>query len=69
MAIHSAIFRSKGQASQLIPDHVQQIAAHVAQNSPSIVKHMSNFYAQHPDLSKTIGGAALTITLAKMMEA
>lgn len=57
------------QASQLTPDQVQQIAAHAEQNSPGIVEHMSNFYAQHSGLIKTLGGAALTIALAKMAEA
>jgi hypothetical protein len=30
---------------------------------------MSDFYAQHSGLVKTLGGAALTIALAKMADA
>ena len=56
------------QASQLTPDQVQQIANHAEQHSPGIVDKMSGFYAEHPGLIKTLGGAALAIALAKMAE-
>jgi len=56
------------QASKLTPDQVQQIAAHAEQHSPGIIDTMSGFYAQHPGLVKTLGGAALSIALAKMAE-
>jgi len=56
------------QASQLTPEQVQQIASHAEQHSPGIVDAMSAFYAQHPGLVKTLGGAALTIALAKMAD-
>jgi hypothetical protein len=36
--------------------------------NPSIVDKVSAIYAQHPTLIKTLGGAALTIALAKMAE-
>ncbi|MBC7756092.1 MAG: hypothetical protein H7Z20_05475 [Bdellovibrio sp.] len=54
------------QAAQLSPEQVQQMADHAQQNNPSIVDHMSDFYAQHSGLIKTLGGAALAIALAKM---
>ncbi len=54
------------QAFQLAPDQVQQIADHAQKNSPGIVEHMSDFYAQHSGLIKTLGGAALTIALEKI---
>lgn len=54
------------QASQLSPDDVAQVAAHAEQHSPGIVDRMSDFYAQHPGLVKTLGGAALTIAMARM---
>ena len=56
------------QASQLTPEQVQQMADHAQQNNPSIVGHMSDFYAQHSGLIKTLGGAALAIALAKMAD-
>jgi hypothetical protein len=56
------------QASQLSPDQVQVIASHAEQANPGIIDRMSEFYAQHPALVKTVGGAALSIALAKMAE-
>ncbi len=56
------------QASQLSPDQVQVIASHAEQANPGIVDRMSEFYAQHPTLVKTVGGAALSIALSKMAE-
>ena len=56
------------QASKLTPEQVQVIASQAEQHNPGIVDQMSNFYAQHTGLIKTLGGAALTIALAKMAE-
>ena len=56
------------QASRLTPEQVQVIASHAEQHNPGIVDEMSGFYAQHAGLIKTLGGAALTIALAKMAE-
>lgn len=57
---------SPEQASQLSPQQIQQVAEHAEQHSPSVIDKMSDFYAQHPGLIKTLGGAALTIALAKI---
>lgn len=56
------------QASKLTPEQVQVIASHAEQHNPGIVEEMSGFYAQHSGLIKTLGGAALSIALAKMAE-
>ncbi len=56
------------QASKLTPAQVQDIAQHAEQSNPGIVDKMSSFYAEHPGLVKTLGGAALAIALAKMAE-
>ena len=56
-------------AAQFTPEQVQQIASHAEQHSPGIVDQMSDFYAQHSGLIKTLGGAALTIALARMANA
>lgn len=53
-------------ATKLTPDQVQQIASHAEQRSPNIIDKMGDFYAQHPGLVKTLGGAALSIALAKI---
>jgi len=56
------------QAQNVSPEVVQQIAAHAEKTDPSIVDKASAFYAQHTTLVKTLGGAALTIALAKVAE-
>src|SRR4051812_11448934 len=59
---------SPEQAQQVAPAQVQQIASQAEQHSPDIVEKMSGFYAEHPGLVKTLGGAVLSIALAKMAE-
>jgi hypothetical protein len=56
------------QAQSISPDVVQQLAAHAEKADPSIVDKASAFYAQHPTLVKTLGGAALSIALAKVAQ-
>lgn len=56
------------QAQSISPELVQQIATHAEKADPSIVDKASAFYAQHATLVKTLGGAALTIALAKVAE-
>lgn len=54
------------QATQLSAQQVQQLAQHAERADPGIVDTLSGFYAQHPALVKTLGGAALTIALSKI---
>jgi hypothetical protein len=56
------------QAQKISPEVVQQLATHAQQSNPSIVESVSNFYAQHSTLIKTLGGTALTVALAKVAE-
>jgi hypothetical protein len=56
------------QAQKLSPKAVQQLATHAQNSNPSVVESVSNFYAQHTTLVKTLGGAALAIALAKVAE-
>jgi len=56
------------QAQSVPPEVVQQIADHAQKADPSIVDKASAFYAQHTTLVKTLGGAALSIALAKVAE-
>ena len=56
------------QASQVSPEVVQQLAAHAEKSDPSLIDKASAFYSQHPALIKTLGGAALTIAMAKMAQ-
>ncbi len=56
------------QAEQIPPEVVQQVAHQAEQKDPSVVDMISNVYAEHPTLIKTLGGAALTIALAKIAD-
>jgi hypothetical protein len=56
------------QAEQIPPEEVREIAAEAEKRDPSIIDQFSQFYAQHPTLIKTLGGAALAIALAKIAE-
>jgi hypothetical protein len=56
------------QAQTVSPEVVQQIATHAEKADSSIIDKASAFYAQHSSLVKTLGGAALTIALAKVAE-
>jgi len=52
------------EASQVTPDQVKVIANHAEQHDPSILDKVGGFYAQHPQLVKTLGSAAVAIALA-----
>lgn len=56
------------QAATMSPEQVRDIAEKAEQNNPSIVDRMGDFYAEHPQLVKTIGGAALAILLGRMAQ-
>ena len=56
------------QAEQISPEAVQQIAQQAQEKDPSIIDRVSDFYAQHPTLVKSLGAAALTIALAKIAQ-
>jgi hypothetical protein len=52
------------QASQMRPEDVQEIARRAQEHDPSVMDRVGGFYAQHPELVKTLGSAALAIALA-----
>ncbi|MDT4895208.1 MAG: hypothetical protein QOH25_285 [Acidobacteriota bacterium] len=54
------------QAGQIPPEAVQQVAEEAQKHDPSIIERISEFYAEHPTLVKTLGTAALTIALSKI---
>ena len=45
-----------------------EVAAHAEEQHAGVIDEVSQFYAQHSGLIKTLGGAALAIALAKMKE-
>lgn len=56
------------QAQQVDPQQVQVAVTQAQRHDPGIVDGLSDFYAQHAGLIKTLGGAALTIALAKISQ-
>ena len=56
------------QASQLTPQQVQDVVEHAHQSNPGIAQDLASFYAQHSGLIKTLGGAALAVTLSKLKD-
>jgi hypothetical protein len=52
------------QASQLTPQQVQTIATQAEKHDPTVLDKVGGFYAEHPQLVKTLGSAALAIALA-----
>lgn len=54
------------QADQIPPEAVEEIAAQAEKKDPSVIDQVSNFYAEHPTLVKTLGAAALTIALSQI---
>jgi hypothetical protein len=59
---------SAEQAAQIDPAEVQALAQHVEQHNPSIVDRVSEVYAEHPTLIKTLGAVALGIAVKKIAE-
>jgi hypothetical protein len=53
-------------ASQISAEQVQQLAQQAERTNPSIVDQVSNFYAQHPDVVKALGGAAIAIAIQRI---
>jgi hypothetical protein len=56
------------QAEQLSSEQVQQLAEQAHQNNPSIVDQISQFYAQHPTIVKSLGAGALALIMSHMYE-
>jgi hypothetical protein len=48
------------------PRDVQEVARQAERANPSIVERMSSFYAQHPQLVRNLGSAALSIAMRQM---
>ncbi|MEP6656999.1 MAG: hypothetical protein ABJC33_07165, partial [Betaproteobacteria bacterium] len=57
---------SPQQASQLTPEQVSAIATHAETHDPSIVDRVGGFYAEHPQLVKSLGAAALAIVMGRL---
>lgn len=52
------------QAAQLTPAQVQEMASQAERHDPTVMDKIGGYYAEHPQLVKTLGSAALAIALA-----
>lgn len=57
---------SPQQAAQVPPQAVEVLAQNAAKRDPSIMDQAAGFYAQHPNLVKGIGVAALGLLMSRM---
>jgi len=53
-------------AEELTPQQMQEIAEAAEKKDPNVMDKVGAFYAQHPELVKALGGAALAIALGQM---
>ena len=56
------------QASQVPPHEVETLAKQAATKDPTIVDKAAGFYAQHPQLVKGIGVAALGLLMSRISQ-
>lgn len=54
------------QASTLSTEQVKEIVNTAGQQNPNLADQLGNYYAEHSGLIKTLGAAALAITMARM---
>ena len=57
---------SPTEVEQVSPEQVREIAAAAQQQDPSVLDRVGAYYAQHPQVVKVLGGAALAIALAQV---
>jgi hypothetical protein len=53
-------------AEQIPPQAVEELAREAEQRDPSVIDRVSDFYAEHPTLVKSLGAAALAIAMSGM---
>ncbi len=56
------------EAAQISPAEITHLAQHVEQHNPGVVDKMSEIYAAHPTLIKTLGTGAMMMALRKISE-
>lgn len=59
---------TSAQAAAVSPAALQTLVQHVEQHDGGIIDKMSNLYAAHPTLVKTLGTAAMMIAMRKIGE-
>lgn len=57
------------KATRITPDQVRDVVTTARRaDEPGLFDRMSSFYAEHPELVKTLGAGALMIALARMKQ-
>lgn len=59
---------SVADAQQISTDEVRDIATAAEKNDPGVMDRVGAYYAQHPEVVKVLGGAALAILLGQMAQ-
>ena len=57
---------TSAETAQLTPQQLKEIAVEAQKKDPTVLDKVGSFYAQHPELVKMLGGAALAIALGQM---
>ena len=56
---------SPQEAERISPEQLQETVARAERHDPSLVERASAFYAQHPQLVRQLGAAALTLAMRR----
>jgi hypothetical protein len=56
------------EAAQVPAEEIQHLANHAQGQDPSIIDRVSEIYAEHPAIVKTLGSAALSVAMAKIAQ-
>jgi hypothetical protein len=57
---------SPEEAERISPEQLQETVARAERHDPTLVERASEFYAQHPQLVRQLGAAALTLAMRSM---
>lgn len=57
---------SASDLSQLTPDQVRELATEAQRQDPGVLDRVGAFYAEHPEVVKVLGGAALAVALGQV---
>jgi hypothetical protein len=57
---------SASDLSQLTPGQVRELATEAQRQDPGVLDRVGAFYAEHPEVVKVLGGAALAIALGQI---
>lgn len=62
----SAASAAATPGAQVSPEQVREIATAAERNDPGVLDRVGAYYAQHPEVVKALGGAALAVVLGQV---